>query len=217
MTSSPAAELQARIRTECIRTDRRPDIFYLDSGPRRIRVAHDPQNGVLHLHGVGLLTAELDPALMGSIELTAGALNEAQGREEQESQRILLGVLLDRAVRRHKWLADAIVQRLDHERFGARFRISEPAIAASSYVRVSPWQACAAPTSLFRARDRRAIDRSAAPRKYRAAELKIGNEASRPRIPVLHHHRTLARMLENRRNCRVGPGNFTPSRSQDRT
>jgi hypothetical protein len=91
----------------------------LDSGPRRIRVAHDPQNGALHLHGVAVLTSEIDPALMRSIELTAGALNEAQGREEQETQRILLSALLSRAVRRHKFLADALVRQLDHERYGA--------------------------------------------------------------------------------------------------
>jgi hypothetical protein len=74
----------------------------LDSGPRRIRVAHDPQNGALHLHGIAILTAELDPALVRSFEATAAAFNQAQGREEQETQRILLGALLDRVMRRHK-------------------------------------------------------------------------------------------------------------------
>jgi hypothetical protein len=32
----------------------------LGTGPLRIRVAHDPQEGALHLHGVAVLTAELD-------------------------------------------------------------------------------------------------------------------------------------------------------------
>jgi hypothetical protein len=91
----------------------------LDSGPRRIRVAHDPQNGALHPHGIAILTAELDPALVRSFEATAAAFNQAQGREEQETQRILLGALLDRVMRRHKFVGDAVVRRLDHERFTA--------------------------------------------------------------------------------------------------
>jgi hypothetical protein len=51
--------------------------------------------------------------------LIAGALNEAQGREEQETQRILLGALIDRVLRRHQFAADALVRQLDHERYGA--------------------------------------------------------------------------------------------------
>jgi hypothetical protein len=91
----------------------------LGTGPRRIRVAHDPQNGVLHLHGVAVLTAELDPAWVRSFESTAAAFNEAQGTAEQETQRILLGALIERVLRRHKFAHDALVRQLDHERFTA--------------------------------------------------------------------------------------------------
>ena len=90
--------------------------------PRRIRVAHDPQNGALHLHGVAVLTAELDPALARSIRLTAGALKEAQGEEEQATQRELLIALIERVLRRDKFAADAIVRQLDHERFIRQFK-----------------------------------------------------------------------------------------------
>jgi hypothetical protein len=91
----------------------------LGTGPRRIRVAHDPQAGTMSLHGVHLRLADLDPGLARSFEATAAAVNEAQGTAEMEDQLILLGALLDRILRRHKFAADAVVRQLDHERFAA--------------------------------------------------------------------------------------------------
>jgi hypothetical protein len=90
----------------------------LDSGPRRIRVRHDPQERTLNLHGAHVRLDDLEPGLARSFEATAALFNQMQGELEQEDQRILLGALIDRAMRRNKWLSDAVVRQLDNERYG---------------------------------------------------------------------------------------------------
>jgi hypothetical protein len=86
---------------------------------RRIRVAHDPQSGAMSLHGVNVMMSSVDNDLADPFVATAARLNEAQGMEEQETQRVLLGLVVSAVLRRHKFLADALTRQLDHERFRA--------------------------------------------------------------------------------------------------
>jgi hypothetical protein len=89
------------------------------SEKRRIRVAHDPENGAMHLHGVAVTMSQVDEDLRDSFEATAANLNLAQGMAEQETQRTLLGLVVGAVLRRHKFLADALTRQLDHERWRA--------------------------------------------------------------------------------------------------
>jgi hypothetical protein len=87
------------------------------AGPHRLRVAHDPRERTMNLHGANVSLGDIDPALAAGFEATAAAVNAAQGSAEQETQRELLAALLDRILRRHKWAADAVVRQLEHERY----------------------------------------------------------------------------------------------------
>ena len=85
----------------------------------KIRVAHDPVEKEIILHGVHFQMSDFDKQMMRSFEATAAALNDAQGEEEQATQRELLGALIERVLRRNRFAADALVRQLRNERYTA--------------------------------------------------------------------------------------------------
>jgi hypothetical protein len=84
---------------------------------RRIRVAHDPEQGAMYLHGVATPLSGIDKPLADAFVASAGALNAAQGEIEQRTQAAIVGAVVSAVLRRHQFLADALVQQLRHERY----------------------------------------------------------------------------------------------------
>jgi hypothetical protein len=89
----------------------------IGSERRKIRVMHDPENSAMSLHGVHTPMSSIDADLRDSFMATAAQLSEAQGTAEQETQRTLLGLVVSAVLRRHKFLSDAVVRQLRHERY----------------------------------------------------------------------------------------------------
>jgi hypothetical protein len=84
---------------------------------RRIRIAHDPENGAMSLHGVNVMVSNVDKDLADSFESTASRFMQEQGNAEQETQRVLLGLVVSAIMRRHQFLTAAVTQRLRDERY----------------------------------------------------------------------------------------------------
>jgi hypothetical protein len=88
------------------------------SGKHRIRVAHDPENGAMHLHGVAITMAQVDKELAESFATVATRVSELQGTAEQASQTTLLSLVVNEVMRRHKFAADAVTRQLRNGRYG---------------------------------------------------------------------------------------------------
>jgi hypothetical protein len=84
---------------------------------RRIRIAHDPEQNAMYLHGIATPLSGIDRDLGDAFVASAGALNAAQGEMEQATQAAILGAVVSAVLRRHQFLADAVVQQLRHERY----------------------------------------------------------------------------------------------------
>jgi hypothetical protein len=84
---------------------------------RRVRIAHDPEQGSMHLHGIATPLSGIDKPLADAFVASAGALNAAQGEAEQQTQSAIIGAVVSAIMRRHQFLADALVQQLRHERY----------------------------------------------------------------------------------------------------
>jgi hypothetical protein len=91
----------------------------LGAEKRRVRLAHDPENRAMSVHGVHVMMTNVDKDLADSFESTASRFMEEQGTAEMETQRVLLGLVVSAIMRRHQFLADAVVRQLRHERFHA--------------------------------------------------------------------------------------------------
>jgi hypothetical protein len=89
----------------------------LGTDKRCVRVAHDPEQRAMSLHGVHTPLSEIDKPLADAFVASAGALNAAQGEIEQATQAAILGAVVSAVMRRHKFLADAVVRQLQHERY----------------------------------------------------------------------------------------------------
>jgi hypothetical protein len=84
---------------------------------RRIRISHDPQSRSMSLHGINVELNNVDEDLRRSFESTAARCMEEQGSAEQETQRVLRGLVVSAIMRRHQFLTAAVTQRLHHERY----------------------------------------------------------------------------------------------------
>jgi hypothetical protein len=84
---------------------------------RRIRIAHDPEQGAMYLHGIATPMSSIHKPLADAFVASAGALNAAQGSAEQETQVAIVSAVVSAVLRRHQFLADALVRQLRHERY----------------------------------------------------------------------------------------------------
>jgi hypothetical protein len=65
------------------------------------------------------MVSDLGQDLADSFVSVAARLNEEQGTAEQETQRVLLGLVVSAALRRHRFLSDAVTRQLQQQRYGA--------------------------------------------------------------------------------------------------
>jgi hypothetical protein len=86
---------------------------------RRIRVAHDPEQAAMYLHGIATPLSGIDKDLADAFVANAGALNAAQGEIEQQTQSGIIGAVVSAVLRRHQFLTAAVTQRLRDERYHA--------------------------------------------------------------------------------------------------
>jgi hypothetical protein len=88
----------------------------LGTEKHRVRLAHDPENRAMSVHGVNVMMTDVDKDLRDSFESTSARLMEEQGNAEQETQRVLLGLVVSAVLRRHAFLTAAVAQRMRDEK-----------------------------------------------------------------------------------------------------
>jgi hypothetical protein len=84
----------------------------------RLIVAHDRADGSLSIHGVKILTSELERGLCDAVNATSAAFNRAEAGEEQYTQKAIVGLIVSEVLRRDAALTAAVKRQLHAARFG---------------------------------------------------------------------------------------------------